>query len=209
MSETRLPARPATPTGGTIAKPLAGLVARAAKSLPATTGVTARAAARPDLVILADVSASMSETAGSTRKVDALRESLASVLIDAPAASILAFASGVEAIVGTALPEPRGGTALHLALERSATYRRALVISDGEPDSAADALRVAERIVAGGTQIDTLFIGADTDARGIDFMRQLAKVGRGRPLTVDIIAQRGDRAMLSSAIRQLTLGAPK
>ena len=208
MSDRTLPTRPAA--AGLPANPLAALVARGAKTLPASTGATARAASRADLLILADVSGSMADKAGATRKIDSLRQSLASVLIDAPAASVAAFGSAVTVIAaGAALPEPAGGTALHLGLEKGAPYRRVLVISDGEPDSKGDALRVAARIVAGGTRIDTLFIGSDGDHGGIAFMRQLADVGRGTTLTVDLVRQRGDQVALSGAIRQLALGAPR
>lgn len=208
MSDPTLPVRPAT--AGLPVNPLAAIVARAGKVLPATTGATARAAARGDLLILADISASMKDGAGAARKIDSLRESLASVLVDAPHASIAAFGSQVTVLpAGAPLPEPAGGTALHLGLEKAGPYRRVLVISDGEPDSESDALRVAARIVAGGTRIDTLFVGADTDRAGIAFMRRLADAGRGTALTVDIVRQGGNRALLSGAIRQLAIGAPR
>lgn len=199
-------------TRTTAAKPpalkLASVVARA-KALPAETGAHARAAARPAFAILADVSASMAERAGSDRKIDALSASLASVLVDAPAAAVIAFATVAGPVApGAPLPQPTGGTALHLALEAARDHRRVLVISDGQPDSAPDALRVAERIVAAGARIDTLFIGSDDDRAGIAFMRRLAEVGRGETLTCDIVRQRGDRAQLAGAIRQLALPGP-
>ena len=197
----------------TAAKPpalkLASVVARAKAALPAETGAVARAAARPDLAILADVSASMGERAGTGRKVDALASSLASVLADAPAATTIAFATlAVPVPAGAPLPAPSGGTALHLALEAGADHRRLLVISDGQPDSADQALRVAERVAQAGVRIDTLFIGSDGDREAIAFMRRLAQIGRGETLTCDIVRQRGDRRELTGAIRRLALAAP-
>ncbi|MGO1303961.1 MAG: hypothetical protein ACTMKV_04165 [Sphingomonas parapaucimobilis] len=189
------------------ARSIASVVARAKSALPAQTGAAAAAAAqragRAPLTILADTSGSMSRPAGPVRRIDALRRSLASVLTDVPGAATIAFSSVPRKLAhGASLPEPDGGTAIHLALE-AASSDHLLVISDGEPDSADRALAVARRLAGQGVTIDTLFIGDDSDTAAIAFMRDLAQAGRGRSDGLDISRHLGDTQRLTAAIRQL------
>lgn len=157
--------------------PLAALVAKAQTTLPRVTGATQeaerrRAAPRTPLV-LADVSGSMAEMATSRRKIDALSDALQGVSVP-----IVLFASHVTRHdPGRPLPEPAGGTALHLALQEARDLHATdvLVISDGRPDDPRAALAVADRMV--GVRIDIVYCGPETDVEGLAFMRRLARFG--------------------------------
>lgn len=125
------------------------------------------------MTILADVSGSMAEPAdGGRRKIDVLREALQS----AGDARLVAFSTHPRD-VRERLPEPDGGTALHLALAHVAGARRLLVISDGHPDDARLALTAADRL--GDVRIDVVYCGPEHDLTGMDFMRRLARGGGG------------------------------
>ena len=169
--------------------PLQGLIAAAAKGTP-VTGTVAKHKARTDAaerpaslrVVVADVSWSMSESAGASTKIALLREALPGQLFD----KLIAFATRpVEVATAEQLPPPCGSTALHLALDHAATWSpgRTLVISDGQPDNETEALAVAERISG---VIDTLYVGPENDAAAIAFMRKLARSGSGRCATNDL-----------------------
>lgn len=180
--------------------PFAGIL-KAASALPAETGATARfqrrlAATGSGVVVLADVSASMGDRAGSRRRIDVLREAL----VGAPPARLIAFASEpIEIDEPARLPAPAGGTALHLALDLAATLRpvRTLVISDGEPDSEDLALEAAERVP--GT-IDVIYCGPEENQRARDFLARLARAGAGR-YTAHDLARRPEQ--LGPAVRAL------
>ncbi len=176
-------------TGKSLTSPLAGIVARAAGALPQKTGETGRLRDRigragADTVILADVSSSMADMAGARRKIDILREALDNVRPSIPTARVLAFGSTVTDAPAS-IPDPSGGTALHLALDHAASYRprRTIVISDGEPDNEQQALDAAERL--SGT-IDIIYCGLDGNRRAIDFMHRLARLGGGRVVIHDL-----------------------
>lgn len=160
-----------------IANPLANVIAAARKALPPTNGATARAhhdRTRPRRqMILADVSASMAEMAGSRPKVQVLSDALASV----PHVETLAFSSWVQPVpAGTPLPEPSGGTALHIAIDHALASGATdlLVISDGHPDAPSLALEAADRFRG---RIDVIYCGPETDCQGLAFMRRLARGG--------------------------------
>jgi hypothetical protein len=160
-----------------------------------------------DLVV-ADVSGSMLEESalpGKT-KLDCLRDALRAQQAQP---RLLAFSGvswecrGMEELVSKA----GGSTNLAGALQHAERLKpiHLLVISDGTPDSEDLALKVAERI-ANGCIIDALFIGPETDRSGIDFMRRLAAVGRGRLVKYDI--GREDPLLLKNEIAGL-LGDPR
>lgn len=184
--------------------PLAALLRRAA-TLPATTGETARYQQRIDsagvgTIIVADVSASMAEPAGERRKVEILRDALAT----APPSRIVAFSSAPRELTRVEdLPSPSGGTALHLALDAAAAMAPAqtLVISDGEPDSESAALAAADLVP--GT-IDVLYCGPADNIKARDFLLRLARAGGGRYTAHDL---RTAPMALGPAIRGL-LAAP-
>lgn len=159
------------------ASPLASIVAAAKKSLPDHTGATARAEyvrSRPRRsIILADVSQSMAEPAGHRRKIDVLSDALRTVGSDA---DVVAFSTHpVQMLPGQQLPEPRGGTALHLALDYCTDATHVLVISDGHPDNPHKALAAADRLR--DTRIDVIYCGPENDHEGVAFMSRLARHG--------------------------------
>lgn len=164
--------------GSVIASSLAGIVTRAAATLPAKTGAAAMAAHRRDRAdvrcVVADVSTSMDEMAGQRRKIDILRDALKNI---PPAIRIIAFSSIAQDVTGQPLPPPSGSTALHLALDQAAALDpgHVLVISDGHPDDAAAALRAADNMAL--VQIDVIYCGPDHDHKGMAFMRRLARGG--------------------------------
>lgn len=169
-----------------LANPLQSLISAAAKRLPSQTGATAsyhaRTGASGPSVILADVSGSMATTAwGGRRKVEILREAVAGML--RPEHRLIAFSSSARET--REIPEPDGGTALHIAIEHATGLRpsQTLVISDGQPDDAARALRAAEALPG---VIHTLYVGPDSDRAAMDFMARLARLGTGRAQSADL-----------------------
>lgn len=192
--------------------PLGRILAQAVK-LPAATGdadVYRRrfAGASNATVLLCDVSGSMDESASGRKKIEHLREAVGSVLPNCPGARIITFASAALDIPTPGqIPEPSGGTAMHLGLDAAALSfpRRTVVISDGLPDNQESALAAAERLT--GT-IDVIYCGPDSDADAIAFMRRLARVGGGRVVVHDV--RRPDAQPLAQVARQvLALPSPK
>lgn len=177
-----------------LTNPLQALLARATTTLPKETGATETYRKRFDAttssrtIILADASGSMAYRVGGRRKIEILGDELAAVLVGAlPTETLLfAFATGTRLVVDPALlPEPGGGTALHVALDHIATFRpaRTLVISDGQPDSKDAALAAADRLSG---RIDVLYIGPDDDHEAIAFMMALARRGGGSCVRHDL-----------------------
>jgi hypothetical protein len=199
-----------------LTNPLQALISRAATVTPATTGVTATYQRRLDAagnetLILVDVSGSMSEPVGagsnSPRKITVLQRALHRALhLKIPSPPLIAFASiATEVSHFSDLPEPAGGTAMHLALEMAIGHkpRHTLVISDGHPDDPEAALSVAARLSG---IIDVIYIGPDNDAEAIAFMRALARAGAGRVVVHDL--RRLAPAALAPAIRGLLPAGP-
>ena len=186
------------------ANPLQGLLKRAAQTLPATTGKVAVQQERIDRrrgqsIILADISASMGSYAnGDRRKIDILREAIAAVTQNSPA-RLFVFSKSVRAV--HAIPEPENNTALAPALLHVQQFDPGvtLVISDGQPDNAKDALDVA-RTFRGA--IDVLYIGPESDAKAIAFMRQLAAAAGGE-VRVHDLAKLGNTRQLIGHIAGL------
>lgn len=136
-------------------------------------------------LLLLDVSGSMHEFVGpGVRKIDLLRQALDRPL--APGEVAIAFQSVVLPINSLqAIPEPMGGTALHLAIAEGANRKPAatLIVSDGKPDDAKQALRAAGKLSG---VINTLYIGSDDDYEAIEFMRSLARLGCGKAQVCDV-----------------------
>jgi len=182
--------------------PFASILDQAAKA-PVTTGEVDRIQRRlhatgvTGRVVLADVSSSMAEMAGSKSKIELLRAALETT---AAGAKIVAFSStAVEVAHASHIPDPGGSTALHVGLELVASLRpeRTLVISDGHPDDEKKALDAAERLAG---VIDVLYVGPDDDARAIQFMHRLARAGAGRCEVRDL---RDTRYQLAPVVRAL------
>jgi len=81
------------------------------------------------------------------------------------------------------------------ALELARTFDPGvtLVISDGQPDRIADALAIA-RTFRGA--IDALYVGHESDALAMDFMRRLAKAARGEVRSADLSDKDSPRLLL-------------
>jgi hypothetical protein len=166
--------------GGGLSKPLADLLRKAASTLPKTTGETEKqrqrhAHASNARVLLLDVSSSMDDPAGPTkRKIEMLREAVADVLPAMAGCRVIAFSTSARDITGGYIPDPNGGTAMHLglAMAESLKPRQTLVVSDGQPDSEDSALKVADRMTG---VIDVIFCGPDGDTQAISFLQKLAR----------------------------------
>lgn len=138
---------------GNLINPLQNLLTRAAQTLPATTGKVATQQARMDrragqVIILADISASMSEAApGGQRKIDVLREAVSAARAQRASARLFAFSRKTREV--ESVPEPEANTGLAEALEhvRKIDPGVTLVISDGQPDHPAEALKDRKSVV--------------------------------------------------------------
>lgn len=175
--------------GKDLINPLQGLLKQASGALPARSGRTEAFARRlhhdGPSILIADVSESMTSPAwGGKRKIDVLRAAVGDIMSGAPVPHVIAFSSDVREGV-TQLPEPAGGTALHLAIAAAARHRpgTTLVISDGQPDDEAKALAEAELLTG---RIDTMYVGPDADKAAIDFMARLARLGCGSHSSADL-----------------------
>lgn len=168
--------------------PLQGLIKRAAQTLPATTGKVAVQQERIDrrrgqVVIVADISASMDAAAwGGRRKIDVLREAVNAALAQSTA-KLFVFSSEVREV--RAIPEPEHNTNLSKALDtvRQLDPGVTLVISDGQPDNEKAALDAARQFRG---VIDVLYIGPESDHAAINFMKRLAAAAGGDIRTHDV-----------------------
>jgi len=123
-------------------------------------------------VILLDTSGSMAWTVGTRRRIDVLADILKAI---PPRSDVrrVSFNSVVTEIDND-LPEPGGGTALADALTFAATTNpdHVIVISDGEPDNAEEAIAAARKL--GPCRIETYFCGDEAHHEAIAFLRALA-----------------------------------
>lgn len=195
---------------GPLAHPLQGLIAKAAQTLPARTGMVATVQERMQrigqggTVILADVSGSMKSVAwGGRTKHSVLREAIAATMERGPFRLIAFAAAAVELSSAAQLPAADGGAALHLGLQAASACEpgRILVISDGAPDSEEAALQQAASF---GGVIDVLYIGPDSDAAAMSFLQRLARAGHGCFHGSDIA--RAGQPTLGTTVQQLLLG---
>lgn len=130
-------------------------------------------------VIVVDRSGSMASNAFEGKSaIDCVREALKSFT---GRAHVLAFDDRVEEVPCDAIPNPRGGTDLALALRHLIPREpiHVLVMCDGQPDSNKQAFDAAKEL-AQQCIIDTLYIGPENDTQAVEFMRELAAVGHGR-----------------------------
>ncbi|AYL28539.1 TPA: vWA domain-containing protein [Pseudomonas aeruginosa] len=179
--------------------PLQQLIAKASKTLPATTGRVATHQARLDrrqgeVIILADISASMGCTAwGQRRKIDVLREAVDAALERQPA-RLIAFSDQPREVQH--IPEPESSTNMTAALRAALQFNPGvtLVISDGQPDNAKSALEVAAQFRG---VIDVLYVGPETDRAAMGFMRRLAAAAGGDMVSNDISSQAGAQRLLT------------
>lgn len=181
-----------------LTNPLQALVSGAAKQLPAATGRVAVQQARIDrrkgkMVILADISFSMSSEAwGGQTKLDLLREAVASVMSRYDC-QLIVFSDRAREV--SAVPaEVEGGTDLAAGLQAALAHDPGitLVISDGQPQNPGESLKLA-RTFRG--VINTLYIGPESDAAAIEYMRTLSKQADGATAVNDISAAAGVRQL--------------
>lgn len=181
-----------------IAHPLQALILQAAKK-PQVTGTVARfqrriKTASETIVILADVSSSMAELAGTKRKIDLLQEALRHVLSALPSVRLFAFSSYPQEVTPFTLPQPNGGTDLTAALRQIQPLapRKTIVISDGQPDNPTTAIAAAHDLAG---VIDIIYCGPDSDTEAIGFMQRLAAVGGGSVTVTNIVRPGADLAL--------------
>lgn len=182
-----------------LTNPLQSLISQAGKLQ--TSGVADEYKQRSscssgDNILIVDISGSMGEWCGGQRKIDILVQAIQPIQHQY---QVLAFNSSASWITNQ-MPEPCGGTALHLALQVAATVHPAhtLVVSDGQPDDESQAIAAA-KIVSG--TISTLYVGNDSDHKAIDFMRRLARLGCGKSYVQDLHINTSPLA-LEGAIRK-------
>lgn len=185
-----------------LASPLADIIKRAA-SAP-VEGAAAKMKQRftnctAEIVVLADVSGSMSDVIGSSGlpKWQHLAIALKDVLTLHPKIRLVAFHSyPVELKNPAELPEPAGGTALDEALKMAAKYkpRKTIIISDGLPDDGKAALDAADKMTG---QIDTIYCGPDSHP-AVEWLKKLSRSTGGIQVVWD-----GYKQQLTSAVRGL------
>jgi hypothetical protein len=117
-------------------------------------------------------------------KITALRELVRGLT----APCIYAFARSCKRVDRETIPDPDGGTALHLAFARIKSHKitRAVLITDGLPDDETAAIREAA-----GLALDILYVGPAPKPAFLDRLARAAKPG-----------SRADMATLASASRQ-------
>jgi Mg-chelatase subunit ChlD len=116
--------------------------------------------------------------------------------------AVIAFSSDTVFVPGGVPPFLGGSTDLAGALQfahiADTPGMRFVVISDGEPDSAADALDAARKYT---NRIDTIYVGPESDLSGRKFLQKLAAASGGQSVTADRAQE------LRSSIEALLLSA--
>jgi hypothetical protein len=136
-------------------------------------------------VILLDRSGSMEQYVGNShdRRIDILRQAIEK--INWQNYRLFAFDSDTTEVNSPDLiPEPRGSTNLDLAIDTIVPLHpcETLIVCDGEVDDETATLAAAAKLSG---IISCLYIG-DDKGPGVDFMRQLAKIGCGKIYVQDI-----------------------
>jgi predicted metal-dependent peptidase len=140
----------------------------------------AKSDVKDKIVVLADVSGSMSDADGGSRerktRFQLLTEALAGLPKDV---CIIAFDNNVYELRSVAeLRLTGGGTSLHFAIDAAAKHEpvRTIIISDGEPDNEELALKAVEKLTG---VIDVIFCGSPGNERAKKFLESLARAGMG------------------------------
>lgn len=119
------------------------------------------------------------------RRIDALRE-VVKTIKSAGNVPMIAFGGSMDEQVRFVddVPEPAGGTPLHLAIPLAGKYgaTRLVVLSDGMPDLTEQSIIEAKDF---GGRIDFVFIGAPGE-HGEAFLTELASVTGGTSMTGDL-----------------------
>jgi len=128
------------------------------------------------IVLLLDVSGSMSEHVGEKRKIDHLREAVQNY-------TALRKVSFSGDIYENSIPDPKTNTDLAYAFEYllSSNPLEIILISDGLPDSEIDAINTAKLL---NCPVNIIYVGPGSD-KGETFMKRLAFETQGKQVTVD------------------------
>ena len=148
---------------------------------------------------LVDVSSSM-----TGERYRRMTEALRALHAGSPHVKLIAFSTGVEEVASPdRLPQPSGGTALHLGLDVAMQHfpGKVVVWSDGCPNDTDAALASAANLPG---IVDTLFFGDEGDAQAKQFMEKLARNNGGRWVFKDILK---NQSLLCQEVREL-LGLP-
>jgi hypothetical protein len=133
------------------------------------------------IMLLIDTSSSMDERVRTSnrRAIDHLADVVREINPRAAGIPMIAFGGPYDAQCRfvDAVPEPDGGTPLHIAIPMAKEYgaNRVVVISDGCPDLSEQCIIEAK---AFGGRIDVVYIGTAGDA-GDFFLRHLAELTGG------------------------------
>lgn len=143
-----------------------------------------RTRSEANIFLLLDCSGSMgAHMRNEKTRIQGLREAVQSIQQE-KSMRMIQFGQGSTPGEITVIPPPCGGTPLHLAIDLAKQLEcgRAIVISDGEPDSQRDALNSA---AAFGGRIDVVFVG-DPGSPGELFLKRLAESTGGEAFTGDL-----------------------
>lgn len=139
-----------------------------------------------DVVIIVDTSGSMAacDSRGGQSRYDVACEELKNLQGSLPGKlALLSFSDDVLFCPSGIPHNYEGGTKLAHALKfakvADVTGMRFIVISDGQPDSEEEALKVARTYKA---KIDTIYVGPE-GGEGQAFLRRLAKASGGQGVT--------------------------
>jgi Mg-chelatase subunit ChlD len=135
---------------------------------------------KDQIVVLADVSSSMSTRDGGShekkKRIDLLREALSTI---PSGVIIIEFSDDAREVTRESLRlDEMGGTALHKGIRAAVRHNpvRTVIISDGEPDSQEDAREAIEELTG---IVDVVFCGDPKNTRAVEFLNSLAKAGAG------------------------------
>lgn len=143
-----------------------------------------------NVVIIVDTSGSMDQrdSRGGNSRFDVACEELARLQNSMPGKiAVISFSNDAQ-FCPSGYPVYEGGsTKLHRALEfckvADVPEMKFIVISDGQPDSETDALRIAATYT---NKIDTIYVGPEDDyGGGQAFLKKLAKSSGGQSIAVD------------------------
>jgi hypothetical protein len=134
---------------------------------------------KDQIVVLADVSISMSARDGGSRegktRFALLREALQSL---PSGVKIVAFSDEAHVTTVEAIRLEEGCTALHKAIQLAATFQpvRTVIVSDGEPDSEDEARKAVEKLTG---IVDVVYCGDPRNTRASEFLESLARACAG------------------------------
>lgn len=150
-----------------------------------------------DAVILVDCSASMGapDSRGGHTRYDVALEELAELQKHLPGKlAVIAFSDNPIFCPGGQPPFLCGQTdlakALRFAKVADVPGMRFVVISDGQPDSATEALAVARGYT---NRIDVVYVGPEMAPTGRAFLEQLARAAGGEAVTADRVQRLAEK----------------